>query len=283
MLRRVASGDPPSWSRRKMVALLAGAATATVLLVAGLALAVLYGLHPTGRAAGNHTPGGGTGSASASTGANAAPDPAAAAQRAQDALANAPMPLLAAAAAQPGPVSPRAPQPALVLPAPTTIGPESVAAGFPHTALGAMAQLAALDQTALQSRSLAGARAVITAWALPGGPTASSWSGVAALAGFLNAAGLSGGGSPQLALVLTPVMGLIKGTVGADFVIPCLDFEADATLAQTARVAVADCQRMVWTGQRWMIGPGSEPADAPSVWPDTDQAIEVGYRDVRHG
>ena len=283
MLRRAAPADPPSWSRRKMVALLAGAATATVLLVAGLALAVLYGLHPTPRAAGDHTPGGGTGSASASTGATAAPDPAAAAQRAQDALANAPMPLLGDTAAQPGPMSTRAPQPALVLPTPTTIGPESVAAGFPHTALGAMAQLAALDQTALQSRSLAGARAVITAWALPGGPTASSWSGVAALARFLNAAGLSGGGSPQLALVLTPVMGLIKGTVGADFVIPCLDYEADATLAQTARVAVADCQRMVWTGQRWMIGPGSEPADAPSVWPDTDQAIEVGYRDVRHG
>ena len=283
MLRRAAPADPPSWSRRKMVALLAGAATATVLLVAGLVLAVLYGLHPTARAAGNHTPGGGTGSASASAGANAAPDPAAAAQRAQDALANAPMPLLAESAAQPGPVSTRAPQPALVLPTPTTIGSASVAAGFPHTALGAMAQLAALDQTALQSRSLAGARAVITAWALPGGPTASSWSGVAALAGFLTASGLSGGGSPQLALVLTPVMGLIKGTVGADFVIPCLDYEADATLAQTARVAVADCQRMVWTGQRWMIGPGSEPADAPSVWPDTDQAIEVGYRDVRRG
>ena len=34
-----------------------------------------------------------------------------------------------------------------------------------------MAQLAAIDQTALQSGSLSGARAVITAWALPGGPT----------------------------------------------------------------------------------------------------------------
>jgi hypothetical protein len=39
----------------------------------------------------------------------------------------------------------------------------------------------------------------------------------------------------------------------------------------------------VWAGDRWMIGPGSEPADAASVWPDTDQAISVGYRDLRNG
>ena len=30
-----------------------------------------------------------------------------------------------------------------------------------------------------------------------------------------------------------------------------------------------------------MIGPGSEPATPPSVWPDTDTAITVGYRDLR--
>jgi hypothetical protein len=146
-----------------------------------------------------------------------------------------------------------------------------------------MAQLAEIDRAALQSGRLADARAVITGWALPGGPTPASWSGVAALAAFLQAAGLSGGGSPQLGLVVTPQMGLIKGTAGAEFVVPCLDFEVDATLAHTARVAVADCQRMVWTGQRWMIGPGAEPAEAPSVWPDTDTAVQVGYRDVRRG
>ncbi len=50
----------------------------------------------------------------------------------------------------------------------------------------------------------------------------------------------------QLAIVLTPLMGEVKGTVGPDFVIPCVDFELDVTVAQTARGAVADCQRMVW-------------------------------------
>jgi len=61
------------------------------------------------------------------------------------------------------------------------------------------------------------------------------------------------------------------------------------TLTQTARGAVADCQRMVWqpdttqsngTGGRWMVGPGAEPATPPSVWPDTDLALSVGYRDL---
>ena len=78
-------------------------------------------------------------------------------------------------------------------------------------------------------------------------------------------------------------MGQIKGSVGPDFVVPCIDFEIDVTLQQTARGAAADCQRMVWNGTRWMVGPGSEPAPAPSVWPDTDTAIAVGYRDLQTG
>jgi hypothetical protein len=278
-----------SWSRRKMLALLAGAAVVAVLLAVGLALAVLASVHPnrsTGQASGAAAPAarsaahtGPSGAATSATGVGS--DPATAGVR--DALADASMPQVDDAAAQPGPVSTRDPGPALALPAPTVLGPVDVPTGFPRTPLGAMAQLAEIDRAALQPGRLAAARAVITGWALPGGPTPASWSGVAALAGFLQAAGLSGGGSPQLGLVVSPQMGLIKGTAGAEFVVPCLDFEVDATLAHTARVAVADCQRMVWTGQRWMIGPGPEPAEAPSVWPDTDTAVQVGYRDVRRG
>ncbi|TAM86068.1 MAG: hypothetical protein EPN43_10860, partial [Jatrophihabitans sp.] len=99
---------------------------------------------------------------------------------------------------------------------------------------------------------------------------------------LLDAADLPGGGSPQLAITLTPLMGLIKGSIGPDFVIPCVDFELDVTLASTARAAIADCQRMVWTGSRWVIGPGPEPAGPPSAWPDTDAAIGAGYKDLRH-
>jgi hypothetical protein len=75
-------------------------------------------------------------------------------------------------------------------------------------------------------------------------------------------------------------MGLVKATDGADWVVVCVDFEVDATLAQTARVAVADCQQMAWVGNRWVIGPGAEPAPAPSIWPGTDAAIDAGYKEL---
>ena len=50
----------------------------------------------------------------------------------------------------------------------------------------------------------------------------------------------------------------------------------------TAQVAAADCQRMVWqddaTGGRWVIGPGEEPAEAPSLWPGTQASFDAGYQ-----
>ncbi|HEY0165651.1 MAG TPA: hypothetical protein VGB75_01295 [Jatrophihabitans sp.] len=275
--RRGANHQPAAeWSRRKMLALLIGAGATGVLLVVGIVLAVVYAVAPVGHTAEQKTTstssstGGGTGTSMRS---GTAVDP-------RDALADKPMPTVDEDASHPGPVSTHDPGVPIILPAPTSIGPAKVPTGFPRTPQGAMAQLAAIDQTALQSSTLAGAREVIRAWALPGGPT-SSWSGVRAMAEFFNAAGLSGGGNSRLAIVATPLMGLIKGSVGADFVLPCVDFEVDVTLQQTARGAAADCQRMVWTGARWMIGPGSEPAPAPSVWPGTDTALAVGYRDLR--
>ena len=280
-MARDRSGGAPhgvQWSRRRMLALLALAALTLALLVVGLVLAVLHVLDPTGQ----HT---GAGSTTEGAGQvpEAEPTGAASEAEARDALAAEPMPAVPEAASRPAPVSSRDPGPPIVLPRATVTGPAGVPTGFPRTPEGAMAQLAAIDQTALQSGSLSGARDVIAAWALPGGPTTTSWSGVEAMRTLLTATGLSGGGSPRLAIVLTPLMGQIKGSVGPDFVVPCVDFELDVTLQQTARGAIADCQRMVWHLDRWMIGPGDEPALPPSVWPGTDLAISVGYRDLRHG
>jgi hypothetical protein len=280
-MARDPSGRAPhnaQWSRRKMRALLALAALTVALLVIGLVLAVLHAVDPTERS----TDAGSTTEASGRA-PKAEPTRTATEAEARDALAAAPMPAVPESASRPAPVSDRDPGPPIVLPPATVTGPAGVPTGFPRTPEGAMAQLAAIDQIALQSGSLSGARAVIAAWALPGGPTTTSWSGVRAMRTLLNAAGLSGGGSSQLAVVLTPLMGQIKGSVGPDFVVPCVDFELDVTLQQTARGATADCQRMVWHLDRWMIGPGEEPALPPSVWPDTDLAISVGYRDLRHG
>ena len=258
------------WSRARLLLVLAGAVVTVLMLLAGLGLAVYFTLHPsenrTARTAhdGHHVTVTGSGDS----------------HSAQNTLANRSMPSFSLQAAQPGPISNRNPG-TIVLPRATRTGPALVPTGFPHTPTGALAQLAALDQTAMQSGTLAGARAVIASWATPGGPTATSWSAVRALASLLDGAGLSGGGSAQLALVVTPLMGMIKGSIGADYVVPCVDFEFDATLTTTERVASADCQRMTWSQDRWIIGAGSEPADPPSVWPDTDLAIRVGYKDLR--
>jgi hypothetical protein len=270
----------PVWGRSKLVALLAAIAVAVLLVVSGLVLAVYYTLHATrhvsAHRANQPASPGRPGSGVPSTAAASSP------QAARDALASKTMPSVGLDVSTPGMVSTRDPG-AIAIPAATRTGPAGVPTGFPHTAEGALAQLAAIDQAALQSATLDGAREVIAEWAAPNGPMPRSWSGVKAMAELLDSAGLSGGGSPQLSLVVTPLMGLIKGTVGSDFVIPCIDFEVDATLAQTQRVASADCQRMVWDTTRWVIGPGFEPATPPSVWPDTDTAIDVGYRDLRHG
>ena len=272
-----AADRPVPWSRGTLLALLAAATVLALLVVAGLSLAIYYTLQPQpGTAARSVNP---EPSSPISTAAGTDPDPG---RSAQDAIAARPMPTLALSDAQPGTVSDRDPG-TITLPPSTVTGPDGVATGFPRTPAGALAQLAAIDETALQSATLDGVRAVITDWALPGGPTPSTWSAVKAMADFLNAAGLSGGGSPQLALVVTPLMGLIKGTVGVDFVVPCIDFQVDATLTATAQVADADCQRMTWHIDRWMIGPGPEPAIPPSAWPDTDTAISVGYQDLRRG
>jgi hypothetical protein len=280
MLSRNANQRPDlAWSRRKMLALLIGAGLTAVLLVAGIVLAAVYVAHPVRPPVDRGVTSTGT---TGGHGAGGPGESGAIAFGPRDALADRPMTAVGEDASHPGPVSTRDPGAPIVLPAPTGVGPAQVPTGFPHTPQGAMAQLAAIDQTALQAGTLAGARQVISGWALPGGPTTTSWSAVRAMAEFFDAAGLSGGGgNNQLAIAAIPLMGQVKGSVGADFVMPCVDFEIDATVQQTTRGAAADCQRMVWSGTGWMIGPGPEPASAPSVWPDTDTAIAVGYRDLR--
>ncbi len=300
--RAPAATPSPSWSRRKMQALLAGVGVLAVLLVVGATGTGLHALHrramrpvaaPTATpradvdetavpAAGLNPPGSLVTAGGEGVGAMTRSDLAAVTGR-RDALAAEPMPEVGDEAAHPAPVSLQDPGPQIVLPPATGRGPAGVPSGFPQTPEGAMAQLAAVDAAVLQAPSLAAARDVAAGWIAERGPTREGWTTMRALGQLFTSAGLSGGGSPRLQVTLTPLMGVIKGRVGTDFVIPCVDFELDVTLAQSERGATADCQRMVWTGGRWMIGAGTEPSPAPAVWPDTDLAISIGYRDVRRG
>lgn len=255
----------PEWSPARLLAALVVSAVVALAVLAGLVLAVVGGLiqEPDERDAARQ----------------AAASPSGMSRH--DALAAAPMPTADPDDALPGPVSSQAAG-VLELPRATGVGRADVPTGFSRTPEGSLAQLAAIDVTAMQSGSMDGVRRVITEWAAPGGPTPETWSGVDGMASLLSAAGLAGAGSPQLAIVVRPAMGLIKGTVGDEFAVVCVNFEFTVTVEQTSRIAIADCQRMAWVGDRWVIGPGAEPAPAPSVWPGTEAAIAAGWRDLRH-
>ncbi len=282
---RTSSGEIPEWSRTRLLAALGLLLVLALAVLAGAGMWLWFRLHPPAE----H---GLTGSVGTSTSLTAPSGPAvvaspepgrtASAEAYRDEVAVAPMAAAPASAAQPSVLSSRDPG-VIELPASSDTGPAGIPSGFPHTSAGAVAQLAAVDTDVLNTATLDRARQVIDQWAAPGGPTGSSWSAVKALAGFQSAAGLSGGAHPELAVRATPMMGLVKAIDGPDWAVVCIDFEVDATLKQTARVAVADCQRMVWDGGRWLLGPGPEPAPAPSIWPGTDAAIDAGYRNLRHG
>jgi hypothetical protein len=274
---RLLPAAPQSWSRRSLLTLLTASVAVAALLLLGAALGVWYLIvdhHDT--------------TADPTDRRNAATP--------EDRLAAEPLPRVATDAAHPQPLT-TAPVDTLRLPAAIDQGPAGVTTGYPRTPEGALAQLAAIDRAALESGTVAGAQQVIAAWSTPDGPTAETWSGVAAIKVLLSSAGLPATGSPTLTIRLDPAMGLIKGTLPdpsgspnspPEFVIPCIDFVLTVTDATTARAATADCQRMVWQHDperskgagRWVIGPGPEPAAAPSVWPGTAAAAEAGYLDL---
>jgi hypothetical protein len=265
-LRAAVVNPQAEWTRRKLQVLLGVGVGVVLAMVAGVVWSVVNVLTAasTGDGAGDGAGADGSG------------------QSEQDQLANKPLPAAQLEAAQPGSLS-SGKTGTLRIPAPMQVGPAAVATGFPHTPEGALAQLAAIDTTALTSASVRVAQEVITAWAASGGPTSENWSGVKAVAALLESAGMSSDGAGSLTIGAEPKMGFLKGTVGEDFVIPCIDFivTATTTTGQSQQVAAADCQRMLWednaAGGRWVIGPGEEPAAAPSLWPGSQESFDAGY------
>ncbi len=281
--RAPAPQAPGEWGRGRLLAAFTLLLVIALSLVGGVVLWVWLRLHPAPQATGTDRPAG-SGAVADAAGGSGSPGGGGVGEQVQgrrDALAAAPMKQADLRAAQPSTLSTRDPG-AIVLPASTSTGPAGIPSGFPRTAEGAVAQLAAIDTDVLTTASVDHARRVITGWAAPGGPTGQSWTGVQAIAAFLSAASLSPTGGSGLAVQATPLMGIVKATDGPDWAVACVDFEVDATLKRTDRVALADCQRMAWDGSRWLIGPGAEPAPAPSIWPGTDAAIDAGWKDLRH-
>ncbi|MBT8226953.1 MAG: hypothetical protein HKP61_15915 [Dactylosporangium sp.] len=273
---------PAQHNRGRAIAALVVVAVVFAALMCGLGYFIAVLMRDAG------TSGGGPGApTSASAAGTASPaigeDPSLQAQ--QDALADEPMLQLPMSAAQPQPLVAETAGPPIVVPAPTgRVVPDGppVATGFPHTPEGALAQLAAIDEGAFGTTDLHRVHEVYAWAALPGAVPEDQWSptgGVTTLIDHL------GGRSKalQAQVVFQAVQGQLKGTIGQDFVVACVLGQMDVTAASTARAGVGDCQRMVWRDGRWWIGPGAQPAAAPSAWPGSADAVRAGWRELRRG
>jgi len=162
------------------------------------------------------------------------------------------------------------------VPAATREGPAGVPTGYPRTPAGAVGQLAAIDTTVLTGMSPRRTREVHQAWSLPGAPAVEAWVMTDNVAAFLAAAGPAPAGVPPV-VVAYPAAGQVKGADGPDWVLACVLLRVDATIARTASIAYGRCERMQWSGGRWQIAPGAQPAPAPATWPGTDQAARAGW------
>jgi hypothetical protein len=257
------------WDRRRLLVVLACVVAAAVLLLLGLACAVYFALTS---ASGTAKP------VPAAAAAQPAPGPQIAGGAARrDEIASAPM--LAV-----GPADSRASTPAAVagptitIPASTRQGPASVPAGFPRTAEGAVAQLAAIESTALQGMSIAAANQVYEQWALPGGVGVPGWEITQDVQAFLATAQMGSEKDMTSSVVATPAAAQVKGTDGAGWVLACVLLDMRATITTDAAMGYGYCERMQWRAGRWMIAPGTPPARAPSTWPGSDLSIKAGWR-----
>lgn len=262
----------PEWGRGRMLAVLTAAVCTVLLLVLGLGYAVRRalvtdeaddaGLASLARSGAPANVEGIRGSAY------------------RDQLAAASMTSVPAAASRPGGVLARASAPTMVVPAATRSGPAGVPSGFPRTPEGATAQLAAIETRVLQAMDLRVAKDVHAAWSLPGAPAVDEWALTSNVRAFLGSLGLSESLDPGTSVAVVPAAAMVKGVDGQDWVLGCVLVTVSATAAQTASMGWGHCERLQWHDGRWMLAPGAPPAPAPSVWPGTQLAADLGWRTI---
>lgn len=169
--------------------------------------------------------------------------------------------------------------PAIEIPSATVgRGPAGVATGFPHSPEGAVGQLAAIEQTVLESMDLQVARDVHTSWVMPGGPGFDQWELTQDVATFLSAGHQSGTAKEVSATVsVVPAAAMVKGFDGPDWTVACVLLDVQASIKSVSRIGYGYCARMQWVGDRWMVAVGAEPARAPSTWPGSKAAVAAGW------
>jgi hypothetical protein len=200
---------------------------------------------------------------------------------AKNALAAKPMLQIAPADALPQPIATLTAGTPVTLPKATdTTG--LIPTGYPRTPQGAVAQLAAIDALALKDLNPSNPRQAYDWAVMPGAVPFAQWTPQVGASAILTAAGAPHG-STQLTSTWTLTHAQIKGVLDdGNFVVACVLGEFDANYRSTVRAGVGDCQRMVWHGDRWRIGPGAQPAFAPSTWPGSAECVRAGWREVRN-
>ena len=277
MSRPAQHSSSGGWGRARLLATLAAGVAAALLFVAGLALALHYGLRS---AEGTSTP--------HSSAWSASPKPVSpgSGPAYRNQVAAAPMLQVAPGDARRG-IPAAVAGPNIDVPAATDVGPAQVPTGFPRTPQGAVGQLAAVETTVLQGMSIPQANQVYEQWALPGGAGVAGWALTKNVQNFLASAGQGQSKDPTIAVTATPAAGQVKATDGPDWVLACVLLDVRATITAEARIGYGYCERMQWHadppgtgghGGRWMIAPGAPAAAAPSTWPGTDIAFKAGWR-----
>ena len=205
----------------------------------------------------------------------------AALKSAENALAARPMLQVAPADALPQPIGGPPTAAPLTLPGPTnTTG--LIPTGYPRTPAGAGAQLAAIDAFALKDLNPSNPSQAHDWASLPGAVSFEEWTPQVGVSAILTAAGTPQG-STELTSTWTLTHAQVKGVLDdGNFVVACVLGEFDANYRSTVRAGVGDCQRMVWHGGRWWIGPGEQPAFAPSTWPGSVDCVRANWREVHN-
>lgn len=200
-----------------------------------------------------------------------------------DALAGRPMLALPAQAAQPQTLTTQTAGSPIPLPAATVTTGVWIPGGFPRTPEGALAQLKALDETAMAAGDPQVYARGYAEVSVPGAPAADSTGLVTLLRNLRSHAGLPSTGSvTDFTVTYRVTHGLVKGSAeGGDFVVACVlgPLAADYQ-GQVVTAGVGDCQALRWQGDRWRIAPGALAAAAPSAWPGSADAVKAGYREL---
>jgi hypothetical protein len=202
---------------------------------------------------------------------------------AENALAAKPMLALPAEAAQPQPLTSATAGEPIALPAPTQTAGRWIPGGFSGTPEGALAQLKALDETALTGGDPQVYASGYKQMSAPGAPDPGSTGLYSLLTSMRARAGVAATGTVSgLTFNYQVSAAQVKGTLDEGrYAVVCVLGQVSAGFSgQITSLGIGDCQAMTWTGTQWLIAPGVMASAAPCAWPGSAPAVNAGYRAV---